>query len=485
MAQPLHEQIPALEQRLSNQPQSPFFARLAQHYLEAGRAQEALRLCDEGLAQYPFYSTGHLIKGKVLLELKMLAEAKREFEVVLGLLPGNECAAQLYSSIDLGPSVDLTAPPAPEPTPAEGFAPPAPEEVAAEEAPPEEAVAEEPSITAAEEIEAEAPAIEAEQVAPEEPKAEEAPTTQEEFPTAAVEGTPQGELSPFGEEPPAMEAEAPVDQFQEQIQPESMDFGFGAPAGTPPATEATLDAFGEPIVQQPEPYAEPTTEPVEEAPPAEITPAEPTEEAAVAEPIAPVEEAPPAETPPAEGEETPSWLEAFSQLQQPTEETAEPTSEAEVQQENPFAAFGAEAEAPGTEGPIEGELYEEFAARTRMELFGTENTLSLDEYLASSPEEQPASTSDNIEDLAEKLQAPKKITPVIDFTEKTTRPASETDTPAETGFVTPTLAEIYVKQGWYDDAIKAYRALAKSKPAEREKYEQRIAEIEEMKKKEQ
>ncbi|MBM4161716.1 MAG: tetratricopeptide repeat protein [Ignavibacteria bacterium] len=440
MAQPLHEQIPALEQRLSNQPQSPFFARLAQHYLEAGRAQEALRLCDEGLAQYPFYSTGHLIKGKVLLELKMLAEAKREFEVVLGLLPGNECAAQLYSSIDLGPSVDLTAPPAPEPTPAEGFAPPAPEEVAAEEAPPEEAVAEEPSITAAEEIEAEAP---------------------------------------------AMEAEAPVDQFQEQIQPESMDFGFGAPAGTPPATEATLDAFGEPIVQQPEPYAEPTTEPVEEAPPAEITPAEPTEEAAVAEPIAPVEEAPPAETPPAEGEETPSWLEAFSQLQQPTEETAEPTPEAEVQQENPFAAFGAEAEAPGTEGPIEGELYEEFAARTRMELFGTENTLSLDEYLASSPEEQPASTSDNIEDLAEKLKAPKKITPVIDFTEKTTRPASETDTPAETGFVTPTLAEIYVKQGWYDDAIKAYRALAKSKPAEREKYEQRIAEIEEMKKKEQ
>jgi len=440
MAQPLHEQIPALEQRLSNQPQSPFFARLAQHYLEAGRAQEALRLCDEGLAQYPFYSTGHLIKGKVLLELKMLAEAKREFEVVLGLLPGNECAAQLYSSIDLGPSVDLTAPPAPEPTPAEGFAPPAPEEVAAEEAPPEEAVAEEPSITAAEEIEAEAP---------------------------------------------AMEAEAPVDQFQEQIQPESMDFGFGAPAGTPPATEATLDAFGEPIVQQPEPYAEPTTEPVEEAPPAEITPAEPTEEAAVAEPIAPVEEAPPAETPPAEGEETPSWLEAFSQLQQPTEETAEPTPEAEVQQENPFAAFGAEAEAPGTEGPIEGELYEEFAARTRMELFGTESALSLDEYLASSPEEQPASTSDNIEDLAEKLKAPKKITPVIDFTEKTTRPASETDTPAETGFVTPTLAEIYVKQGWYDDAIKAYRALAKSKPAEREKYEQRIAEIEEMKKKEQ
>jgi cytochrome c-type biogenesis protein CcmH/NrfG len=48
--------------------------------------------------------------------------------------------------------------------------------------------------------------------------------------------------------------------------------------------------------------------------------------------------------------------------------------------------------------------------------------------------------------------------------------------------VTPTLAEIYVKQGWYDDAIKAYRTLAANKPGEREKFDRRIAEIEEMKK---
>jgi len=48
--------------------------------------------------------------------------------------------------------------------------------------------------------------------------------------------------------------------------------------------------------------------------------------------------------------------------------------------------------------------------------------------------------------------------------------------------VTPTLAEIYAKQGWYDDAIKAYRALAVSKPAEKEKFESRIKELEELKK---
>ena len=62
-------------------------------------------------------------------------------------------------------------------------------------------------------------------------------------------------------------------------------------------------------------------------------------------------------------------------------------------------------------------------------------------------------------------------------------PASEQDTPTGIGFVTPTLAEIYAKQGWYDDAIKAYKTLAHNKPAEKERYEKRILELEEMKSK--
>jgi len=84
--------------------------------------------------------------------------------------------------------------------------------------------------------------------------------------------------------------------------------------------------------------------------------------------------------------------------------------------------------------------------------------------------------------LAQKLQGAKKITPVINLSDKSPVTASEADTPASTGFVTPTLAEIYAKQGWYDDAIKAYRTLAVNKPAEREKFEKRIAELEELKK---
>jgi protein tyrosine/serine phosphatase len=116
-----------------------------------------------------------------------------------------------------------------------------------------------------------------------------------------------------------------------------------------------------------------------------------------------------------------------------------------------------------------------------MEFFGSEDTQTLEEYLSSGPAGTPPNEG-RIEEIAEKLKTQKKITPVINFAEKAPRPASESDTPASTGFVTPTLAEIYVKQGWYDDAIKAYRTLAANKPAERQRFDQRIAEIEEMKK---
>jgi hypothetical protein len=118
------------------------------------------------------------------------------------------------------------------------------------------------------------------------------------------------------------------------------------------------------------------------------------------------------------------------------------------------------------------------------ELSGTENTVTLEEYLGQAASAQPSpEPADNIGELAERLKTSPRITPpVINFAEKSSRSASEGDAASGSGFVTPTLAEIYVKQGWFDDAIKAYRALATNKPAEREKFEQRIAEIEGMKK---
>jgi hypothetical protein len=103
------------------------------------------------------------------------------------------------------------------------------------------------------------------------------------------------------------------------------------------------------------------------------------------------------------------------------------------------------------------------------------------------PPDLPQATAgaSKIEEFAEKLQEAKKITPIIDFSTKvsSSSPSTADETAAGAGFVTPTLAEIYAKQGWYDDAINAYKTLAKTRPAEKDKFEERVKELEEEKSK--
>ena len=52
---------------------------------------------------------------------------------------------------------------------------------------------------------------------------------------------------------------------------------------------------------------------------------------------------------------------------------------------------------------------------------------------------------------------------------------------AHARFVTATLAEIYASQGEYDEAIEAYRTLAAQRPGSAERYQKRLAELEELK----
>lgn len=149
--------------------------------------------------------------------------------------------------------------------------------------------------------------------------------------------------------------------------------------------------------------------------------------------------------------------------------------------------------------PEESASFDVYAERKKNELTGI-NTLSFEEFKKSnsqafpqafpeaSPSASPETTGtdfsqDHIGELTEKLQNVQRMTPVINFAEKETPALSTEDSTSSMGFVTPTLAEIYAKQGWYDDAIKAYKTLAQSKPAERERFERRVTEIEEIKKK--
>ena len=169
--------------------------------------------------------------------------------------------------------------------------------------------------------------------------------------------------------------------------------------------------------------------------------------------------------------------------------TEVPADEGSIE-ENTFGDLGpVEAEAAPAEGEATPEgrsSYEEFADAMRRELSGTEGTASIKEFLEVDSQEDGGEeqANDEIGELTEKLQNAPKITPIIDITEKKAPPPSEEDTPAGTGFVTPTLAEIYAKQGWYEDAIVAYKTLARIKPAEKERFEKRIQELEELKRSE-
>jgi tetratricopeptide (TPR) repeat protein len=494
MTDPLLERIKSLELRLAKNPQSPLFARLADYYRQVGRSKDALRLCDDGLASYPYYTTGHLVKAKVLTQLGMTAEARHAYEIVREFLPTNESVMRLTSIIDhlplQEPEVAWAVEEPVEPEPAQSLA---------LEIVQEEVVVEEPQPTAIDEPQ-ESPI---EEVAPQEPVAVEEPTPQAEEPPVQefiteeplVQEFVVEELQPietaeagqaaedsfeFGEQPvaePQPEEASTAENLGLSLQPEPPqpyeDLDFGAPPEEPAVAAVEETPFGsQPIEEppwgvEPEPAQDQVQEPAPPEPPAiEAAPA-------TSEPVQ-------AASPETSTEQTPDWFEAFGQLPQPASEAAETPESAPAEEENPSGIFGTEQ----SSATADGDEYEEFTARVRIELFGTEDSITLEDYLAQIESvEPPVAAPDNIGELAEKLKTSQRITPpVINFSEKAPRSTGEADTAGGSGFVTPTLAEIYVKQGWFDDAIKAYRALAANKPAEKEKFEQRIAEIEEMKK---
>lgn len=371
MIDALQQRIEVLEKKVGPQSRSPLFAQLASLYLQAKRARDALRLCDSGLEHYPFYTTGHLVRGKALLASNMRAEARREFEFVLDFLPNNETVTSLLAQIPQGKEESIE---------------PIPQTIRPKSVQPEQYIAPAP---------------------PQPPQVPE--------PEPVIEVSKEATVFDAVTQPPPVSETVDV-------------FGINA-------DKSTIEA---PTVQEPSPFGDfniPSQEPA------------------------------------------PSFEPPLSTAEQPTEFNLATTT--------PDAGF------PTSLVPPVEETFDIFANRQKVELSGA-NTISLDDYLNNRQPAQPSmpelpppisiNVQDKIEELTQKLQKVDRITPVINFAQKETTTVSEQDTPAGMGFVTPTLAEIYAKQGWFDDAIKAYRTLARSKPAERERFEKRITELEELKK---
>jgi predicted Zn-dependent protease len=92
---PTTDDIRQFEARLAREPTSQAYAALAEAYRRAGRSEEAVALCREGLARHPGYVTTRLVLAKALLEAGDVRTARAEINRFLGGEPEHEPALRI------------------------------------------------------------------------------------------------------------------------------------------------------------------------------------------------------------------------------------------------------------------------------------------------------------------------------------------------------------------------------------------------------
>ncbi len=81
-------------------PDSILFAHLAARYIEEEEYQKAVDLCGKGLVKHPDYAFGHFILGIAHYHVKNYTDAKRELETALAYDPANPKAWEVLSTIN-------------------------------------------------------------------------------------------------------------------------------------------------------------------------------------------------------------------------------------------------------------------------------------------------------------------------------------------------------------------------------------------------
>ena len=87
--------IAGLERMMAARPQSPLFTRLAAAYIEENRPAQALKLCLQGLRQYPDYPTALLLVAKSQVMLRQYSDARESLDELLRFFPGCPAARAL------------------------------------------------------------------------------------------------------------------------------------------------------------------------------------------------------------------------------------------------------------------------------------------------------------------------------------------------------------------------------------------------------
>ncbi len=99
--------IEFLAQKMSENPASPLFARLADLYVDKNQYAEAFTLLEEGIKNFPGYYAGYLVLGKAHLSVKEYSKAQAAFETALQLSPFNQTAISLRQSVPNKPDESI------------------------------------------------------------------------------------------------------------------------------------------------------------------------------------------------------------------------------------------------------------------------------------------------------------------------------------------------------------------------------------------
>jgi pilus assembly protein FimV len=91
--------VKVLESRLSENPRSLVFSRLADRFRESGDIQQAVSVCMQGLAHHPDCLTARMVLGKCYLAQEKLKEAAAEFVRVIKIDKRNQSAVKLIADI--------------------------------------------------------------------------------------------------------------------------------------------------------------------------------------------------------------------------------------------------------------------------------------------------------------------------------------------------------------------------------------------------
>jgi Flp pilus assembly protein TadD len=86
--------IEDLRRRVDKDPASIAFAQLAEEYRRAGRFEDAIQVCRDGLNRHPNYVSARVTLGRALLQSEQLDAAQQQFEQVLESAPTNLAAVR-------------------------------------------------------------------------------------------------------------------------------------------------------------------------------------------------------------------------------------------------------------------------------------------------------------------------------------------------------------------------------------------------------